>query len=305
MITPELAIPVSSVFARHETFHPRFGWLKKGLDAAIDDPKVFLEDDATIRLGVGKNMVKSIRYWCNAFKLLENDCPTILGKQLLGDGGWDPFCEDTATLWLLHWNLFKPSCQAAAWYFTFNLYRANEFSQNDLYLALCDYRDSLGSPVAESSLYKDINCILRMYVKQSQKSQKFQLNEDNLSCPFAELGLIHVTDNRHYMFRFGKKRSLPDEIVVACCLEYIYCSRHEQKTISISRLLYDPGSPGMIFKLTESAICNAIEEMSKTVTSISLSDTAGLIQFAFTSDPIHLSQDILLRYYQSRKIKVA
>ncbi|WP_448571562.1 DUF4007 family protein [Trichothermofontia sp.] len=40
------------VFSRHETFHPRFGWLKKGFDRASDDPRVFLEEDAPVRLGV-------------------------------------------------------------------------------------------------------------------------------------------------------------------------------------------------------------------------------------------------------------
>ncbi len=25
------------IFARHETFHPRFGWLKKGFDRALAD----------------------------------------------------------------------------------------------------------------------------------------------------------------------------------------------------------------------------------------------------------------------------
>src|SRR2546423_1123874 len=59
-----------AAFARHETFYPRSGWLKKGFDAASVDPMVFLRDDAPLRLGVGKNMARSIRYWCHAFKLL-------------------------------------------------------------------------------------------------------------------------------------------------------------------------------------------------------------------------------------------
>ena len=50
----------------------RFGWLKKGLDQAAQDPDVFLQEDATIQLGVGKNMVRAIRYWCSAFKLIED-----------------------------------------------------------------------------------------------------------------------------------------------------------------------------------------------------------------------------------------
>lgn len=90
------------VFARHETFHPRFGWLTKGFDHAAADPKVFGRDDAPVRLGVGKNMVRSIRYWCHAFKLLAADQPTEFGKQLLGEQGWDTYLEDPASLWLLH-----------------------------------------------------------------------------------------------------------------------------------------------------------------------------------------------------------
>ena len=36
-------ISINSVFARHETFHPRFGWIKKGFDAAKQNSGVFLQ----------------------------------------------------------------------------------------------------------------------------------------------------------------------------------------------------------------------------------------------------------------------
>ena len=62
----EKNIVSSPIFARHETFHPRFGWLKKGYDAAVKNNNIFLEEDAAVTLGVGKNMVRSIRYWCSA-----------------------------------------------------------------------------------------------------------------------------------------------------------------------------------------------------------------------------------------------
>jgi hypothetical protein len=38
--------PLQAVFSRHETFHPRFGWIKKGFDRTCQDGKVFLKDDA-------------------------------------------------------------------------------------------------------------------------------------------------------------------------------------------------------------------------------------------------------------------
>jgi hypothetical protein len=46
----------SPAFARHETFHPRFGWLKKGFDAAVRDQHIFTREEAPVILGVGKNM---------------------------------------------------------------------------------------------------------------------------------------------------------------------------------------------------------------------------------------------------------
>ena len=45
---------------RHETFTPRYGWLKKGYDAVKEDSAVFKASDAVERLGVGKNMVLSL-----------------------------------------------------------------------------------------------------------------------------------------------------------------------------------------------------------------------------------------------------
>ena len=56
-------------FARHETFCPRYGWLKKGFDAIKKYPDIFTRDDAIEILGVGKNMVRAIRFWCVAFKI--------------------------------------------------------------------------------------------------------------------------------------------------------------------------------------------------------------------------------------------
>ncbi len=150
---PEI-INVNPVFARHETFHPRYGWIKKGFDAASLDSKIFLQEDAPVKLGVGKNMAGAIRYWCNTFKVLENDSPSEFGDRLLGENGWDQYLEDPATLWLLHWNLLKPSCNAAAWYFTFNIFRENEFLQDDFFNALSDYKDSIAPRIVESSLKK-------------------------------------------------------------------------------------------------------------------------------------------------------
>jgi len=205
------------IFARHETFYPRYSWLKKGFQAVSVNSGIFLEEDAHIQLGVGKNMAKAIRYWCGAFKLIEDDRavqsspqPSQFGRLLLGDDGYDPYLEDPASLWLLHWYLLKQPCKASAWHAIFNNLRQTEFTVDDLLLMLIQYRDAAGNRTVEASLKKDITCLLRMYVRQGDD---LSLNEDNLDCPFAELGLIQrVGDAKHYLFRTGAKNSLPHEI---------------------------------------------------------------------------------------------
>ncbi len=287
------------IFARHETFHPRFSWLKKGFDEAKSNPDIFLQEDAPVILGVGKNMVRSIRYWCRAFKVLEEEKPSDFGLQLLDDNsGWDPFLEDPASLWLLHWNLLKLPCEAAAWYYTFNEFSQLEFTTEDLIEGLSDYRSKLATNTAESSLKKDINCILRMYIQQD--AAKTRLIEDSIDCPFADLGLIHTAgEAKQYTFRVGKKANLPPEIIVAACLEYAE-SRGNQKTMSVSSLTYEPGSPGLVFKLPESAVVDAIEQITRTNEGLYLSDTAGLIQFSFTQEADVLVEGILEKYYRTR-----
>lgn len=296
-------------FSRHETFHPRFGWIKKGFDRTNQDGKVFLEDDATTTLGVGKNMVRSIRYWCTAFKILEEMQerggrarefhPTTFGKKLLAEDGWDPYLEDPGSLWLLHWYLLKPSCAATTWYFTFACFQRVEFSFESLLLSLKEYVQSQfpKSNIVDSSLQKDISCLIHMYAPPKVRSNVI---EEMLDSPFATIGLLQPeSDGKHFAFHTGYKSTLPPAIIVAACLEFADSVGKGERTISISRLLYEEGSPGSLFKLTESVLCSAIEQVAKKNQQVSLSDSSGLIQMAFAEHPSILAESILDHYYSN------
>src|SRR5215207_327186 len=91
-------MPVS--FSGHETFPFRYGWLKKGVDAVAKAPAFFSDERAMIDLGVGKNMVNSIRHWCLAAQLIQDEksstnrsqfIPTEIGAAIFLDGGFDPY----------------------------------------------------------------------------------------------------------------------------------------------------------------------------------------------------------------------
>jgi hypothetical protein len=299
-------IKAISVFARHETFHPRFGWLKKGYDLALEDSEIFFRDDAPVLLGVGKNMVRSIRYWCNAFKVLKEKGhgsePTAFGQQLLADEGWDPFLENPASLWLLHWNLLKDPCAATAWAYVFGTFQATEFTQEKLLDELQEYASSLGGRVADSSLKKDVSCILRMYAEQESRKG---LTEDSIDCPFTDLGLLFsVGDGRRYEFQVGSKETLPAEIVVAACLEFAHISQNESLAMGISRLAHIPGSPGRVFKLPEASIADAIEALTHSQVDLYMSDSAGLQQLRYEADPLEMSEAILNEYFAAQRVAV-
>ncbi len=297
------------VFARHETFHPRFGWIKKGYDAALKDPSIFLQDDAPVVLGVGKNMVRAIRYWCVAFKVLTERegssrnshglVPTEFGSSLLPDGGMDPHLEDPGSLWLLHWKLLSHPCWASAWQFSFGLFPRLEFTADDLAGGLEEWlaREAPASRVVPSSLRKDVNCIIRMYAEVAHGPV---VDEDSIHCPFVELGLIRQLpgQKRTYAFNVGAKQGLSSDLVTAMSLEFAANLSTSAKTISISRLLREPHSPGVLLKLNESTLYEALEDAAVVDPRIRLSDTAGLVQLAFTEDPQALSRAFVKRHYK-------
>jgi hypothetical protein len=184
--------------------------------------------------------------------------------------------------------------EASTWNFVFDTYRKTEFTTEDISTELAAFRDRLGLKVLDSSLNKDVSCLLRMYVAQDRKKQ---LTEETLDCPFVELGLIQrAGDTRHFAFRIGAKPNLPAVVIVAAALDFVAARDLSQRTISIASLTYESGSPGLAFKLTESAICQAIEEVHHKQ-SVWLTDAAGLVQMSFEGNPTRLAQRILRQYY--------
>jgi len=162
----DAAVPT---FARHETFHPRYGWFRKAYTAVARDSSVFTRQDATVILGVGKNMVRAIRFWGLAAKLIVEDpessnrrspglVPTRIGHAIFGSTGWDPYMEDPGTLWLLHWLLMAPPSRLPVWWLAFNEFHAVQFTDDSLESAVSGQLDAAAewADPHPSSVKKDI-----------------------------------------------------------------------------------------------------------------------------------------------------
>jgi hypothetical protein len=288
---------------RHETFTPRYGWLKKGYDRCLVNPHVFNDDNAIEQLGVGKNMVRSIRFWCVLFRLLEDagrpGClqSSEFGKKLLDtETGWDPYLEDPASLWLLHWQIFRAPLMAVSWNIAFTYTTLQSFTTRELTGAIeGKAREFEGvRDIAKSSFEKDASCILRMYASGVRERA-------DIRCPFTDLGLIVPATEQQagdrYRFAPGPKQSLPDLVFMAAVHDYAAQWFPGQNSLSLTHITFGPNSPGMAFRLSESDCGQRLDRVCRHLKGTTFTDTHGVRQVQFTGDPDGLSWECLSQYY--------
>ncbi|WP_058554593.1 DUF4007 family protein [Thiohalocapsa sp. ML1] len=279
-----------TAFGRHETFALRFGWLTKGAQALIGGEPVFEAEDATVRLGVGKNMVSSIRYWLQAARLIERSemgwTLTDIGAYVFDDDGCDPYLEDEATIWLLHWLIASNPALATSWWWFFNRFHKPEFTGGELTTALQDFvKAQVQSRVSPSTLKSDSEVLRRMYVR-SAPSGNLQI-EEALDSPLTVLGLITELPEAHgYESRPAAREDLPPTILGFAVVELL--RELGEMQLPVADLMYGPvGYPalGAVFRLTEGDLLAKLERLVAGMPhKLELRETAGVHQLYVLDD---------------------
>ena len=65
-------------------------------------------------------------------------CVSEFGQFLLSASGRDPYLEDPATLWLLHWQLLSHPTKCSTWKWAFSAMPSNESTRGTLVDGLVD-----------------------------------------------------------------------------------------------------------------------------------------------------------------------
>jgi hypothetical protein len=275
-------------FSGHETFVLRSNWLKKAYDLLLDHPDLFYLEDAFVRLGVGKNMAQSIRFWgrvCNVFDKIPDRSAhqaTWLGHALFDDqGGWDPFLVTPTSRWLLHWQIAARPEAAFSWYYTFNLLKRGEFTAAQLAQQVLQWLAQHEiKPPSLATLSRDLECMLRCYLRPDA-AQLGVAAEDALHCPLHELALVQQLPGQgSYRLVGGLQPDLPDQLVA-------YAALHQARTLgratlAFNDLAYGVGSPGRIFRLDEDGLLSRLLHCeAATAGRAYYSDSAGIRQLAW------------------------
>jgi hypothetical protein len=280
-------------FSGHDSFQCRQLWLKKGYDF-VQEGKNFNDEDAVVKLGVGKNMVSSIRFWLKAFNIIDNkDIPTEFGKRLFDDeNGYDPFLEDEASLWLLHYQLVKNGF-ASIYSIIFNEFRKEKLFFNKETFVNYVKRIGESNPdlnFNENTVGKDFIVFANLY-KNDPESKDV---EDSFSGILSEIELIKTmgkAKEEQFYIENTERDNLPEAVVLFTILD----NSNYGNSISLNSLEFDLNSPGSIFALNRSGLINIISEIVSDYKDITFTDQAGIkeLQFKKKSD----AYTILDTYY--------
>jgi len=280
-------------FSGHDSFQCRQLWLKKGYDH-VQEGRNFNDEDAVVKLGVGKNMVSSIRFWLKAFNIIDNkDIPTEFGKRLFDDeNGYDPFLEDEASLWLLHYQLVKNSF-ASVYSIIFNEFRKEKLFFNKETFVNYVKRIGESNPdlnFNENTVAKDFIVFANLY-KNDPESKDV---EDSFSGILSEIELLKTT-GKGKEEQFYIENTERDNLHKAVVLFTILDNPNYGNSISLNSLEFDLNSPGSIFALNRSGLINIISEIVSDFKDITFTDQAGIkeLQFKKKSD----AYTILDKYY--------
>ena len=262
-------------FSGHESFFCKPLWLKKAYDA-MNEGVNFSSPDAVAALGVGKNMVASIRFWSRAFGLSTNDNPTPFAVSIFdNEQGYDPYLEDEGTLWLLHYYLLTQKV-ASLYHLTFLDFQREkrEFDRNQLQAFIkrkCNVPEQK-NVYNENTVKKDIGVLLHNYVAPSE----IRSNED-FSAIFQDLGLINALGYDRYAFNDTELSHIHPDILLYALLDY----KGEDNTISLDGMQ----EVALIFGLSLTNLIELVREVvAQHPEDLSYTDNSGVKNLQFIHD---------------------
>lgn len=269
-------------FSGHETFSCRSLWLKKGYDF-IKEGNSFNDEKAIGELGVGKNMVTSIRFWLKAFGIIDNNDKinhegphTILFEEEL-----DPYLEDHTSIWLLHYYLVKTN-KASIYNLVFNNFRKEriEFTRDQLHWFLKRTCEETNTQYNENTIKNDINVFIKNYVRPYQSNKNI---EDDFSSLLIELNLVKTIRNPdetiipRYATDNSERDDIPWQLLLFAILDF-----SDKKIISFNDLLTKPNSIGLVFALSANGLLKKVNLIVKELNKVHFTDDNGIRELQFT-----------------------
>lgn len=255
------------ILNKHGSFYIRSGWPTKILLALQNDEYIFSpnnELNAVDQIGVGRVMIKAMRYWTTVLGLAEEShdnqgikCHlTDLANLIINN---DLYCQDIGTLWLLHRNLACSDEKAIVWYWAFNELKKNSFSKqtfsNDFFL----FSTTGGNNFTLKAIEKEFDCFKNTYVSDKSFNINEVINENTIPF-FAPINLLTYEKGNFYK-NTPTPKDIPLELLLYCIIEDNKILLNTSKQIDIDLLLNGKKQVGSYMNLSYTVLLDLLQKL--------------------------------------------
>lgn len=255
------------IINKHGSFYLRNGWGTKIIQAVCEDDMIFTPSNelkAVDNIGLGRVMIKALRYWSEAAGLTEEE--KVQGgikqkKTALFDliEKNDRYFQKPGSLLLVHRNLARNKEKATAWYWAFNEYDKPSFKRDDFVDGLHYYLAVNGISVKKAAVEKEFNCFKNTYLSEKKFDIKAIMDEDTTPL-LAPLNLVKANGDKSYEKNALTKADIPLLVLVyAIAMDNPEESKSKGQ-ISIDKLLDERGQVGKYFCIRYSKLIEMLLE---------------------------------------------
>lgn len=249
-------------YGQHQSFYLRDRWLNKAIKHIGIDERFFYDKEAFEKIGLGKNMVQSLRYWVLATRVAEerfNDDRKKIYKitdfgQILNE--FDKFLQFPDSASILHYHLSFEKEPSTAWYWFFNNVKETIISKDDLISLFIKWvNENEVKTVSEKSLKRDIDCLIKLYTAGNNNEDP----EEVIQSPLYRLNLLKESKGIIY------KVNGDSDTIGITALQYVllhYKELNEVDAVSVEEIIHNDGLWGKIFNMNRPSIINALENLT-------------------------------------------
>ena len=249
------------------------------------------DEGAILRLGLGSNMIRSIRFWGEAFGLTrtrEREVRVTEFARILLDPreGLDPYLETPSALWRLHWMLTVHG-GLGAWAVGFLETHDREITRERFVAAVRARASQTRRTITSGTASNHVDVFLRTYAGGQNTDSS---PEEALGSPFQELELMHlVTPAGVTTVRLsrGPKRTLDAKAFAFVLHDFWRGTAPNSKMLSVRSLMLSHAAPGAVLMLDESGLHEILDELcSRSSQFVLRSDGAGGFDLTCVRDPL-------------------
>ena len=259
-------------FSGHEKFECKIDWVTKGLNAFSTNNQIFnltYVEEGIETLGLGINMIKSLKHWMQVLGLVEQSNLTELGQTILEK---DPYLENSDTLWILHWNIVKSQERATLYNLFFNTIYPHKFTREHILNQITSWLKSNDVNLSQTTIKSDIDVFVRMY--KSNDTQDINLNL------FSELKIITEQALGIYALNINATTDISDYAFIYILKDYIDTPNNtSSESISMDDIQRGKLSLQKSLCMGESILYNKIHRLEQlTEGKLAYSEASGIRQ---------------------------